>query len=572
MINSIKNYFSPRKSGPSITKAATNDADRGVLKNNADATATQTKDSVAQNSSKPKSAPLDERFFIVGVAQDVLKTIPRILTGSFFSSIVNNYLKNSYPSLESIIYSTALDDLFSRFLADTVNSVTVRFFNGKTKFFGITVPKLLPELASQIFATPTVVLARTLTNKFNIDRRSAKNNLSKEEEKNLKPEILKQPFVKYTTMMNDFYKNNLKDKMDSILEFCIGVRDGKEIKDSEGNLIMNEEGKPLKTDPIVNYTKLGSVIVGSFLGTLFLLPKKAQAVGFDDVKSPLRGLVNIIWTTLCRLQTNVISSSTGMHAEGKNFDACFENSVIDKTFIPFVQYTADAVAALLSRRLPFFNGASLSIILRTIFELPATFLKTGLTRIAKDNRVGDDWNYLSHRVLKPFIKAVEFTTKPIFKFLGKNIYWRLPIPFIWQWGIFNPNIPQMYDHDIQENEQKAKEGAEKYETNLPKTLGLLAKKVFTWPIELVDLWQKSRIHDQELKANLQAKIDKHEAQLKEKRAQEAVEAKLRELGLDQNKAPSTNNQLHQASKPIIKPALERKNDTSRQANNKLVVA
>lgn len=559
MINTIKNYFSPKKSGPLPTKAATGSTERAVTDNKANSAAPSNK--ASHGKTHHKSAPLDERFFIVGVAQDVLKTIPKILTGSFFSSIVNNYLKNSYPSLERIIYGTALDDLLSRFLCDVVNSITVRLFNGKTKVFGLTVPRLPAELASQIFSTPTVVFARTMTNKFNIDRNSAKDNLS-DSEKDIKVEIRKQPFVKYTKKLNDFYIKNIKNKMDSVLNFCIGVQDGKVIKDSEGNVILDSEGKPLKTDPIVNYGKLGTVTLGTFLGTMLLLPKNAQAVGFEDVKSPLRGLTNILWTTFCRLNTSVVSSATGMHAEGKNFDACFENAVIDKTFIPFVQYTADAVSALLSRRVPFFNGASLSIMLRTVFELPATFLKTGLTRIAKDNRVGDDWNYLSHRVLKPFIKAVEATTKPIVKFLSKNLYWRLPLPFIWQWGMFNPNIKNMYDSDIQVNAQEAKEGAEKYETNLPKTFWLLTKKFFSWPAELMDLWHKSRIHDEELKAAMQAKIDAHELKLKEKHAQAAIDAKLKELGIDKAKPIETsNNQLHKAANIKVRPITNKESET-----------
>ncbi|MDD9897399.1 MAG: hypothetical protein OXU45_00200 [Candidatus Melainabacteria bacterium] len=515
MINKILSPKSPESSAPLSSDAAIAKQDDSISK------------------SKAKSAqPLDERFFLVGLGYDVLKTIPKILSGSFLATILSNLLKDSRQTMDEIVYKTCMFDLPSRFLCDIANTLMVRLFNGKTKVLGFKIPYIMPEISSQFLPIPSVLLARTATTKFNPDKKSAKHNLSYEEEHIVRPEVLKQPFVQWTDKLSTFFHDKVKKYMDRVFSFCLGVTSGTPIMDSEGKVILKEDGKPMLSAPKVNYKWLSGITGGTFLGSLFLLPKNAQAFGFDAVKGPWRGLAAILFTTFCRLNTTLIASSTGIHTEGKNFDACLETAVQDKTFVPMVQYFCDAAAAILSYRVPFFNGASLSMILRLVAEIPASFLKSGLMRIAKESRMTDEWSYLSHRLLKPFTKGMEEVTKPILKLLAKKLYWRLPVPFVFESGIFNPKIPYMYDVDIQKHEHEAKVDLE---GSMIKTLGLFVKKCVTLPAELFKLWEQGQESSQAKRDKVAASIAEHEARIEERQEQEKFAAKLGELGYDAQK-------------------------------------
>lgn len=515
MINKILSPKTPESSAPLRSNAA-------IAKQN---------DSSSKHKAESAQS-LDERFFLVGLGYDILKTIPKILSGSFLSTVLGNLLKDSKQTMDEIVYKTCMFDLPSRFLCDVANTFTVRLFNGKTKFFGIKIPYLMPELSSQLLPIPTVLLARTATTRFNPDKKSAQHNLSYEEEHIVRPEVLKQPFVQWTNKVSTFFHDHLKQYMDKFFSYSLGVTSGELIKDSEGNPILKEDGSPLRAEPHVNYKWLGGVTASTFLGSILLLPKNAQAFGFDAVKGPVRGLAAILFTTFCRLMTTMVASSTGIHLEGKNFDACLENSVQDKTFVPMVQYFCDAAAAILSYRVPFFNGASMSMIFRLIAEVPASFLKSGLMRIAKESRMTDEWSFLSHSLLKPFTKGMEEVTKPILKFLFKHVFWRMPVPFVFESGIFNPKIPYMYDVDIQKHEHQAKA---KIEGGLFKTLGLFAKKCVTLPSELLGLWELGQESSQAKRDKVEKIVAQHEAKIQERKAQEQLAAKLDALGLNAEK-------------------------------------
>lgn len=507
------------------------------------------KPATTKNKSESKTtsaASLDERFFLVGLGYDALKTIPKILSGSFLSSVLSNLLKDSKQTMDEVVYKTCMNDLPSRFLTDTVNTLMVRIFNGKTKFLGFTIPYIMPELSNQIFSVPTVLLARTATKNFNVDKKSAKYNLSHEEEHIVRPQVLEQPFIKWTEKLSDFFHKNLKTKMDKVFSFCLGVTSGTPLIDSEGNKILKEDGGELLSAPNVNYKWLGGVTAGTFLGSMFLLPKNAQAYGFDAVKGPIRGLAAILFTTFCRLNTTLITSATGIHTEGKNFDACLETSVQNRTFVPMVQYFCDAAAAILSYRVPYFNGATLSMMLRLIAEIPASFLTSGLMRLAKDSRMTDEWSYLSHKILKPFTKGMELVTKPILKPLTKHIYTKLPVPFIFESGIFNPKIPFMYDKDIQKHEHEAKS---KFEGGLIKTTGLFIKKCASLPLDLRQLWKQGQASSQAKRDKLDKIVAAHENKIQERKNAELVKAKLHEMGIESKPANQEEKQIEKT--PVL---------------------
>lgn len=511
---------------------------------------TSTAKSSPTKTSKAETPSLDEKYFAVGIGYDILKTVPKILSGSFLATVLSNLLKDSHQTMDEIIYKTCMNDLPSRFLCDIANTLMVRVFNGKTKFLGIKIPYLMPELSGQLLATPTVFLARTATQKFNVDKKSAKHNLSPKEE-TLRQEVIKQPFVKWTQDFSEFFHKNLKTKMDKLFSICLGVTSGTPIIDSEGNQILKEDGGALLSAPHVNYKWLGGVTASTFLGSMLLLPKNAQAYGFDAVKSPMRGLATILFTTFCRLNTSLVTSATGIHTEGKNFDACLESSIQDKTFVPMVQYFCDATAAILSYRVPFFNGATLSMLLRLVAEIPASFLKSGLMRIAKESRMTDEWSFLSHKLLKPFTKGMEEVTKPLLKFLTKNIYTKMPIPFAMESGIFNPNIKNMYDIDIQKHEHEA---ISEEDGGYLKALGLFVKKCFTLPAELYSLAEQGKASSLAKRAKLDQIVAAHEDKLEAKRNQKILEAKLKEAGLDPqvvlHKSEKINGQKIMESKAV----------------------
>jgi hypothetical protein len=506
---------------------------------------------------KSKRAPgLDERFFLVGVFYDFVKTLTRITTGSYLPSVISNFLKDRHVTLEESIYKTTFDDLVSRFLCDMTNAVSERVFNGKTKLFGFKIPKIASEISSQMFATPVVFLSRAATNKQSVNKGSVKHH-STPEEQALEAEVSKRPFIKVTENLTNFFQTKIKPTMDVFLKHTMGIEDGQEVKDSEGKVILKENGKPLKTQPKVNYPWFFTSIGGSFLASTILLPKNTQQAGFGDVKgSAVRGFLNILWNTFCRLNTTLISSSTNIHAEGKNFDACFENSVQDKTFLPFVQYTCDALASVLSDKLPFINGFTLSTILRIVTEVPITFLKSGIQRLAKDTRVSDEWSYLSYKVLKPFTNRMETYTKPLVKFLTKNLFTRFPFPFIHEWRIFDPQIKNMYDIDIQKNKAEAKEGAEQHEGSWFKTMWLLIKHSFLVPFEVYDLVKEGRA-EYKIKTDAIEEIkNAQNAKLEEGKLQAHLTKKLQELGInpDQIRATKPTPEPKSPSSPETKRA------------------
>ncbi len=524
MLKTIQPKINSFSSGTGKSSTALTNSDRA-----------KTEEKTISNSSKAKSAPtLEERSLFVGLFFDFIKTMTRITTGSYLPSVISNFIKDSHVTMEESIYKTTFDDLCSRFLCDMTNTVTERLFNGKTKILGITLPHLPSEISSQLLAMQTVFLSRTATRDQNVNKSSAKHH-STPEEQILAEEISKRPFIPIARQISNYFKTNIKPGLDTILKYSLGIEDGQVVKDSQGNPILKEDGKVLKTQPKVNYPWFFTSIGGSFLASMLLLPKKTQQAGFADVKgSPMRGFLNILWNTFNRLNTTVISSSTNIHAEGKNFDACFENSVQDKTFLPFVQYTCDALASVLSDRLPFINGFSLSTILRIVTEVPITFLKSGVQRIAKDNRISEEWSYLSYKILKPFANLMETLTKPAIKFLTKNIYTRFPLPFIYEWRIFDPKIKNMYDVDIQKNKSVAKEGSEQFEGNWFKTLWLLTKHSFLVPFEVYDLVKDGNKQYAEKAAKIENIVKDHEAKLEAEKLDKHLNTKLEELGIDPN--------------------------------------
>lgn len=474
----------------------------------------------------------EERSLLVGVFNDIFKNVPRLLTGSLLTDVVKSLYKNADLTWQEVIYKNLLDSGPSRLFNDVLNSLMVRFLNGNHTFLKLfRLPYIAPEIASQITSPVMVTLMRAITSKSNVNAKSARNNISKEQ-----GEILdqindgKRWFFKMVDSLSGDTMDKIKPGVDKVLS-AIGIHAGELQKDKEGRDIYerdkngkvkkDKQGNPkrLYTNQRVNKGLLGSIVAGSYLGS-FLLPRHTAAFGFEKAKNIPRMLFSTIFTTLCRLNTTMLHNAVGMHRQaGANFDFCFRTSLVEKLLVPFTQYFSDALGSFLAGKVPV-NGAVLATTLRLFTEIPATFLSNGLINIAKKDRVDSEWTYLAHKLWKPVVDGTEKLIKPMFAAICKVYGMTL--------GIYDPRIPNMYGKDIRTPEIKAKENLpdeikEKYkDANIISDLFLFAKKVGQIPGELLRLRKEVGDHAEEVEAHIQKTVDKRNHNIDLRLAAEAA--------------------------------------------------
>ena len=503
---------------------------------------------------KKKAKEPEKGNFIKGSFNDVFKNIAKILTGSLLTDVIKTLNKNGDITWQQAIYNALIDSGPSRILTDVVSTFAVRFFNGNHSLLGLVkLPYLAPELSSQLFALPCVMVSRAMTQKQNVNSISSKENMSLEN-KSIKQKIIEQnhPFYRLSKWLSNGFGKHIKPYLDKTLS-VIGIHAGKPLFDDEGKPVnernqngdikLNSKKEPiqLESNPQIDMKRLLAVTGGSFLGS-FLLPKGTTSYGFEEAKSIPRVLLSIITTSLFRVNTTFLHNGVGMHFNaGANFDACHKASIVEKMLVPFTQYAADAFGTYLSKFIPFMNGACLANILRVIVEVPATYLSNGILNVAKTDRMSDDWTYLSHKIWKKTSDGIENLTKPLFQFLSKFIYY--PV-----FGMFDPRIPNMYGVDIRPAETQARDKLpEEIENKYKSKLGIAGdilfylKKSAAIPWDLKKLFSECKKHSKEIEEDLTQKVlDQNRENLNRKLAE--MEAKKAQLAKSDPKSSKSKQE------------------------------
>jgi hypothetical protein len=394
-----------------------------------------------------ENAPTKERSFFVGILQDLLKTVAKLLSGPMLTDVLKSSLKDKKQTIGEIVYSSFIDSGPSRLLADFLGSLTVRLFNGHTRIFGFRIPKISSEYAGQLGANLTAKLCRAMTSDYNLNAISTRRNEDPEIQaikKQFHEKFKDSKTLEVLDKMRGTFENNIKPYIDKGLSSMLGIKAGEIIKDQDGNILRDNEGKAVKTNPQINWLKLGLMTIGTFVGSLFL-PKNTTSFGFEDIlgksgiRKHLKALKSVLITSLFRLETTLSHNTFGMHTQGHSFDSCFRTSVVEKMLTPTVQYTCDAIGALLSNIIPI-NGASIAMILRMFSEIPATFLSSGLVAVSEEDRMPATWQYLGVKLWKPVAELIEKLTKPLFLVTSK--------PFFRMLGFYDPKLPTIPAKDI----------------------------------------------------------------------------------------------------------------------------
>ncbi len=425
-----------------------------------------------QNSSN-QDAPLNEKkeehSFSFGVYADAVKSLWKILSGAMVTEVLRGILKTDDKfSLAKIIDKSFRVDFISRFVGDFGGALMVRILNGKTKFLGMTIPKVHTAISSQLFTNLWVKFWRTMSSSDNLNKLSADNNDNEVAKKNIE-KFQNKTWHKILTSMNGFYKNKLAPNITLFFSKIFGIKPGEK----------NADGKT--ADPSINWMHFGSVAAAAGLGTWFL-PGDTQIFGFEDVHKSkdakstfLNSLLTWGLTSLVRLENYIFNNAVTLQPKGYGFDACKKIAVREKGFIPMAQYACDTVAAVLSKSTSM-NGAFLSSILRLPIEIATTFLTASLVGVSKTNRVQDHWVLLADKLIKPIAKKVEWIVSPVFGLVRALIY--TPI-----FGFFDPadegdSIP--YEEDKTQLSKEKEEALYKRIGHRSKFRLFLKSVLFDW--------------------------------------------------------------------------------------------
>lgn len=433
-------------------------------------------DKTSSSKSKPNkgSRNVYDESLLFGMGSDLVKNVAKIMTGSLLTDVVKVVLKDKDYTWEKALYDSLVDSGPSRLFTDYINSFAVR-----------TLKFLPPEISSQIFAMPSVVFFRAATSKSNPNAKSAARDASPREEA-MKPEVNKQAFAKKVDWLSKRFIKHVQPKLNLVFEKLFGITAGIELKDAQGNKILNADGKGIKTNPKVQIKRLLTT-TGAFLAGTALLPRHTKTTGTDLVKTPLRATINTISTSLFRLNTTLLHMGVGPHREGKNFEKCYDASVQEKSLVPLIQYSADNVGALLSKYIPL-NGAILGIFTRLVAEIPGTFLSAGLVPFAKQDRLSDEWRLLGQRVALPMTKSFRKALRPLYKFLAQNVYSKLG-------GMYSTKIENMYDVDIglKKPAELDPELDKKYAKGVVPTFMMLVSETLGLATEIPKLFKKCMV-------------------------------------------------------------------------------
>lgn len=433
--------------------------------------------SAEKNSSSLNSKPnkgsrtVYDESLLFGMGSDLIKNVAKIMTGSLLTDVVKVVLKDKDYTWEKALYDSLVDSGPSRLFTDYINSFAVR-----------TLSFLPPEISSQIFALPSVVFFRAATSDSNPNAKSAERDSSEAEIK-MKAEVNERPFSKWVGSLSGYFKKNVQPRLNLLFEKLFGISAGVELKDAQGNNILNAKGKAIKTNPKVQIKRLLTT-AGAFLAGTALLPRHTKTTGTDLVKTPLRATINTISTSLFRLNTTLLHMGVGPHRKGKNFEKCYDASVQEKSLVPLIQYSADNIGALLSKYIPL-NGAILGIFTRLVAEIPGTFLSAGLVPFAKQDRLTDEWRLLGQRVALPMTRSFRHALRPMYKFLAKNVYSKFG-------GMYDPKIENMYDVDIglKKPAELDPELDKKYAKGIVPTFMMLVSESFGLVAEIPKLFKK----------------------------------------------------------------------------------
>jgi hypothetical protein len=500
-----------------------------------------------------------EKSFILGLFNDQLKTIAKILTGSLFTDVLKGMLRDKSQTWQSILYRNIIDSLPARLLTDFGGTLAVRLFSGNYKFLGMPL-YLPPEISSQLITVPINLITRAATSGQGVNKKSAENNQSSQE-KEIKKAMDEHPswFLDLCDWVQVKFESGVMPVADKVLQKVLGIYNKQALTDKEGNLIFEtddkgqvlmekyydkdsdtekEKPKVLYSNRKVDLSRLLMVTGGTFIGSFFL-PRATASFGFEKARTFTRGAIATAFTTLCRQNTSLLHNAAGMlRHTGKNFDACFRTAVVEKTIVPIVQYCCDWAGATLAKTVPI-NGAAIANVLRIVAEIPATFLSSGLINIAKGDRMDDEWKYISNKLARPLMDVYDKATRPVFKFLAQNLYG----PIL---GLFDAKIPNMYDVDIRNPETAAKDKLDpaleaKYGSHgIASALGLFVKKLAMMPIDIVNLIKRCDQDAKDFEASVAKKVEARNALVDLKNQALKI---INELGLENGLIkPSAENQ------------------------------
>lgn len=374
-----------------------------------------------QNLHNPTNHSPKRKSFLRGTAEDMIKTLSRVLCGSMVGDLINGMLKDGQFSLNGIVHSNFIEGFGSRLFADFSGAFSERLFNGETTILGIPIPKLPAELSSQILSNSWVHLWRFYTNNYSLTNVSAKTDQSPEV-KRFREYMADKPWVGMLKKAEEQFKKNILPPLEKFLSVFFGVKGAVLIKDANGNPIKDPlTGKDKEIPPTVQWWKLAPLTIGSFIATAFL-PKDTQQFGFNGIfnaaggaKSIFRFFTSIGAALLGRFESTYFRNVLSMNRNGFSPEACHKATVREKMLLPLAQYFVDGISALSTRSLQKFipiNGATLSLILRFPFELVANLLSSSLLGIASKHRVPPQWEYLGFKYWKPLAKCLEMVFKP----------------------------------------------------------------------------------------------------------------------------------------------------------------
>ena len=374
------------------------------------------------NNSKNASPPVKHSFFGY-LYEDVVKTLWKILSGATISEIQKNVLKDSKFTLNMVIDKVFRRDFVSRFGADLTGAWAVRLFNGKTKILGIPLPKLHSSISSQLGPTTFVKFWRALSTSDDLNGMSADKD-KRPFAKELREDLKDRTWVKWMDTMSNIYQNQVSPVLTKVFSTVFGIRAGAK----------DENGK--ESEPDILWGRFLSV--AGISGVLaWMLPKGTQVFGMEGIgeskgfwKSVGASVFTFVVTTLSRLENYLFANSLSLHQRGYGFEGVMKVAIRDKMLTPIVQIASDVVSANLSKLLPL-NGAFISSLIRLPAELVAGYMSAGLTGIADETRVPENWTHLSNSIWKPvanlfekvfldfkFMPPYQFPLKHIYKFLG----------------------------------------------------------------------------------------------------------------------------------------------------------
>jgi hypothetical protein len=452
---------------------------------------------------------------------------------NFVQSNLNNFTKNAAKGVNSTlaelirntimdksdkrpwnmaVYNTFSDSLLSRVVVDTGIGAAIN----ATKNF------IPPEITQAVVAAPMVGAMRSLTSSRNTITQMAeeyiKNNPEKEE---LINNVQKLPIMKLHAKLSVDGYQKVKKHLDAILHYGFGVKAPEEVRDSLGLQIIDEEYlnkeekkrkdlKYLETNAKINNLHFSAALAGVFGSTLFL-PKGEKPSGFEDVNNPLRAIAAQGAHMFARVHTNFFSKF-GSLLKGRNWDDNLDDGMFRKLSNSSAQYLADDLASCMPGK-DILGPVPTSILMRFIAESIIPFFTLGTNEKEAKDRIPEEYRYIDYKFVRPVLKTTKQMTKPIFKFLFKDIYGK------YLGGIYK-DIPGMYhtkEEAAKEEQKKLKyldeQFAEFDKLDSSVKTKRLTKEVLKLPNHLSAAIKDNFAANQRYDNTLKNKVARHEIKL-----------------------------------------------------------